>query len=117
MNQWFGEPWPRADYRAPPCEDDRLRVETPVGSPCLWCPEPIGEHDQGIVYPGVVTAEMTWDPRPTYAHLECMLRNVMGCSASLRGEGHDHEGSYRDDARRVRLWVELGGLDRDPSPN
>lgn len=101
MNQWFGEPWPRADWRASVCEDDRFRIPTPVGSQCMDCGEPIEKDDQGVAYPGAVTGPGAWDPTPLYSHIECTIRNVRGCSAKLMGQPCDHSGSYRADARRV----------------
>src|SRR5437870_560200 len=103
-NRWFGEPWPSAERRAEACADDRFRIPTPVGSPCMHCGEEIADVDQGFAYPGAITAgpngAAVFDSTPLYAHLECQLRNVLGCSAGLRGEPHDHAGSYREDARR-----------------
>jgi len=117
MNQWFGEPWPSASFRADVCRDDRFRIPTPVGEPCMGCGEEIAETDQGIAYPGFITSDPDcpgrpiFDPTPLYQHLDCQLRSVLGCSARCRGETCDHEGSYRDDARRVKIWLDLGGAE------
>lgn len=115
-NQWFGEPWPSVELRAGACADDRFRIPTPVGGVCMHCGEEITDKDRGFAYPGAITAgpngDAVFDPTPLYAHLECQLRNVLGCSAGLHGEPHDHSGSYREDARRVQTWVDAGGLDR-----
>lgn len=54
-----------------------------------------------------------WDgtkPGALYQHRECGLRTVLGCSAALRGEPHDHEGDYREDALKVEQWIQRHGL-------
>lgn len=101
---WWGEPWPRADYRAPVCEDDALRREVPIGEVCMHCAETITETDRGVTFPGYVDTE-GWNPTLLHAHRECQLHNVLGCSASLRGEPHNHDVPYREDARRVEQWL------------
>lgn len=105
-NPWFGEPWPRADYRAPVCEDDRLRIPVPVGQPCCLCGHDIQTGDRGTAM-GAVHADRSTSI--VYQHNECGLRSVLGCSAHLRGEPHDHDGDYREDARKVVAWVEGHG--------
>lgn len=70
--RWFGEPWPRADYRAPACEDDDLRVPVPVGKECVFCGEPIEEGDRGVMIPHL-TEE--WLSIEAQAHLNCLLSN------------------------------------------
>lgn len=106
MNKWWGEPWPSAELRAPVCEDESLHVAIPAGKPCMYCDELISSSDQGTTFPGFINADGLLDQTPLHAHRECMLRNVMGCSAHLRGEPHDHEVPYREDARRVERWLE-----------
>lgn len=111
--RWFGEPWPRPNYRAPVCEDDAARVPTPVGEPCMHCGRPIGEDDQGTIIPGYVHAdgsdsEYVWKPMP--AHRQCSLRSVLGCSSSLAGGPHDHDRDYWEDAVRVQELVDRGLL-------
>lgn len=108
MTLWFGEPWPRPDWRAPVCEDDANRIPVPLGSTCFQCGELIDEDDQGCAYPSVVAGP---DGEPVsggliYDHRECGMRSILGCSAHLRGEGHDHDLPYREDARRVMAWIE-----------
>jgi hypothetical protein len=113
MTHWFGNPWPSAQLRAPVCEDDALRIPTPVGSQCMHCGELIDEDDRGLMYPGFVDADSDGEPRyraeMLYCHIECNIRSVMGCSANLRGEPHDHEVPYREDARRVQQWLTENG--------
>jgi hypothetical protein len=77
MSYWFGEPWPadwRENGRAPVCEDDAQRVETPVGDVCLYCKGPIGETDQGILMPYVKA-----DRSATVSgvHILCLIRQVI----------------------------------------
>jgi hypothetical protein len=77
MSYWFGEPWPadwRKNGRAPVCEDDAQRVETPVGDVCLYCEGPIGETDQGILMPYVKA-----DRSATVSgvHILCLIRQVI----------------------------------------
>src|SRR5438445_7918989 len=75
MNQWFGEPWPRGDHRADVCSDDRFRIPTPVGKPCMNCGEEILDGDRGIAFPGAIMGpSIHVDPTPLYMHLECQLR-------------------------------------------
>lgn len=101
---WFGSPWPSAGWRAPVCEDDDLRVPTPVGATCMYCGEDIEPDDRGISFPGYADVD-GWVDEALYAHIECNMRTIMGCSANLRGEPCDHSGSYREDARRVQAWL------------
>lgn len=98
-------PWPSAELRAPACEDERVHVNVPAGQACMWCEELISSSDQGQTFPGYIDADGTMKSTPLHAHRECMLRNVMGCSAHLRGEPHDHDVPYREDARRVERWL------------
>jgi len=94
--RWFGKSW-----GAPVC-DPRAHIPTPIGSRCEGCGHPVTEDDNGVTMP-------YWDgtSRPGFVafHRECNLRHVMGCSASLRGEGHDHERDYREDALAVEQWI------------
>lgn len=77
--QWFGDPWPSAERRAPVCEDDKDRVPLPPGELCGMCGNLIEEGSQGVVMPhqsfsdimpGMVVTEIR------YHHLDCILRNV-----------------------------------------
>lgn len=106
---WWGEPWPHPDWRAPVCEDDALRIPAPLGAPCMQCGELITETDSGVTFPGFINATGQPQLTPLHAHQECNLRSVMGCSAHLRGEGHDHDVPYREDARRVQRWLDKRG--------
>lgn len=108
-NHWFGEPWPREDYRAPVCEDDRYRIDVPVGQPCLMCSETIEEGDRGVRMGSVYMAD---DGTPTaalgYVHAECNLRSVTGNHLHVAGMCR-HTGdcvdtstlSYREEAKLV----------------
>lgn len=62
-------------------------------------------EDQGVSMGGISGTPDNWRTEIMHAHQECNLRNVMGCSASLRGEPHDHDVPYREDARRVQQWI------------
>lgn len=111
---WFGEPWPRADWRAPICEDDAKRIPVPVGEACVLCEEPIEENDRGVTM-GVV--RLGDDGKPTgtvgYVHAECNLRSVTGNHLHITGQcrhvGDCNERSdltYREEALEVwRLQV------------
>lgn len=62
MNGWFGENW-----GAPVCQEIRHR-DTPVGTTCMDCGQPIGAGDQGIIMP-------SWDGQVLSAavtHLDCL---------------------------------------------
>jgi hypothetical protein len=72
---WFGEPWPRPDFRAPVCEDDRLRVPIPVGQGCLFCHEPMTEVSQGV-WIGYLTNRSASQSKPS--HVRCLLLNTVG---------------------------------------
>lgn len=82
-NLWFGEPWPSADYRAPVCDDDAFKTETPVGQPCVMCQEVIAEGDRGTMT-SVVTAGPTVHVQPI--HAECSLRSVLGNHIHVAGK-------------------------------
>lgn len=94
---WFGEPWPRPEWRAPICEDDALRIPTPVGQKCILCDEEIVEGDRGTQY-----------ANGPFAHAECGLRSVTGNHLHVAGMCR-HTGdcndlsnlSYRDEAKLV----------------
>lgn len=81
--QWFGEPWPSPNYRAPICEDDSQRIMVPFGDECLYCQEVIELTDRGIVMP-YVDADMRVHRCP--CHAECFLRQTLGGPAHLLGE-------------------------------
>lgn len=70
---WFGDPWPRDEGRAPVCEDDALRVPVPEGERCTMCREPVTADDRGVVLP-----HMAADRSVTqgFVHLGCLLGNV-----------------------------------------
>jgi hypothetical protein len=107
MTMWWGRPWPSESLRADVCADDGLRVSVPVGYACTLCDVLIEETDRGISMMGLGEDGKAY---PVQEHIECQMRNVMGCSASLRGDDHDHSGSYRDDALRVWAWIQTHPL-------
>ena len=78
--QWFGEPWPSAEYRAPVCEDDKDRVPPPPpGEPCLLCDHPIEQGDRGIVMPHMTSSSIMpgmFITEIRYCHIECLIMNV-----------------------------------------
>jgi len=111
MNRWFGEPWPRADYRADVCEDDKLRIPVPVGKTCYLCDESIVEIDRGQEMHGIGADGKI--EGPMYAHRECLMRNVMGCfdlvsTGKMWAPGHvcSESRTYRVDALRVWYWLQ-----------
>lgn len=112
---WFGEPWPSADLRAPICENDAERVETPVGDVCLLCEELIEEGDRGILM-NTITAGPTVHVRPV--HMECEVRSVMGNHLHVTGQcsyiGECVEKStltYRQEALEVWRWLNDRAVD------
>ena len=79
--QWFGSPWPTELDRAPICEENAMRVATPVGQSCLWCSEPIEEDDRGVMMPYVSKGESGLKP----VHIECNFRQGVGGPAHILG--------------------------------
>ena len=110
MNRWFGEPWPRPDWRAPVCEDDALRIPVPVGETCYLCVKPIEETDRGQEMFGI-DADGNVEG-PMYHHIECILRNTQGCFdlvSTGKAWTPDHVCSGADDYREdaLRVWAFL----------
>jgi hypothetical protein len=110
MQQWFGEPWPAPDRRAPTCSDDGLRIDTPVGEVCPECDEVVVAGDRGYRMVGVrfVAGErVDAEPRPIVVHAECLYRQMVG------GPAHVQElcSCYRGDAGVEDL--DLGMTPRD----
>jgi hypothetical protein len=111
MNRWFGEPWPRADYRASVCADDKLRIPVPVGETCYMCDTPIVETDRGQEMFGIGADGKA--EGPLYGHIECFMRNVSGCF-ELVSTGKvwtpDHvchgQENYHEDALKVWAWIQ-----------
>lgn len=110
MNRWFGEPWPRENFRAPVCEDDSLRIPVPVGETCYLCTTEIGENDRGQETYGIGADGQA--EGPMYHHIECIMRNTQGCFELVStGQpwtpGHvcEYE-SYREDALKVWAWIQ-----------
>jgi hypothetical protein len=73
--------------------DEPERCERPVGKACLYCGEPIGADDDGVVMPhfAEVATEEPW-------HRECFVRSFSGSVAhqSRHGVG-PCDGACRDD--------------------
>lgn len=96
---WFGTAWPRPDYRAEVCSDDRYRVEVPVGAVCeTGCNQLIDADDSGV-------RVMFYDGqqgRFTYQHVECFLRDVM-CpwTMGLLPPPHEHGDDRRAEGRLI----------------
>lgn len=108
--KWFGEPWPSADLRAPICENDADRVETPVGSACLLCTTPIEADHRGVIM-NTITAGPTMHQQPV--HIECDYRNIVGNHLHVTGQcshvGECNEKStlsYREEA--LEVWRIMG---------
>lgn len=64
--KWFGESW-----GAPVCHALDW-IETPAGEPCIYCPRPVGVHDQGFALPHLGAEDVV----VVYAHRACLLRAV-----------------------------------------
>lgn len=66
--QWFG-------YRpfAYVCREG-VRIETPIGEPCLWCEEAIGPDETGFLI-HVIGAEET---KLLPVHSECNFHRIVG---------------------------------------
>lgn len=98
---WFGNPWPSAEARAPVCEDDAERVPVPVGELCLFCDESIAEDDRGELmgYSGGMRA----------VHIECTFRQSVGGPAHLLGtctcQGGSDAPNLGMSPREAALWV------------
>jgi len=109
-NPWFGAPWPRDDYRAPVCEDDRLRIRVPVGRECYLCGTPFISTDRGTAMAGL---KVDGPAEVMFAHIECTMRNTQGCydlvsTGGTWTPGHVCSGpdDYREDALRVWAWIQ-----------
>lgn len=110
---WFGDPWPSEDLRAPVCEDDNLRIATPVGEDCLLCGAPVLEGDRGTVLGGyILNAQGNMAATTGYSHVECNLRSVLGNWSHISGlcidPGdciHLDPKSFRDQA--LEVWQKV----------
>jgi hypothetical protein len=113
VTYWFGEPWPSAEERAPVCEDDQYRTNTPVFERCLYCLEPIVIGDRGVA----LTAIEKTGPRQAFAHIECQMRQAFGGPAHIQGtcscaggpDDPDMGMTYREAALWVWDWVTARG--------
>lgn len=84
--KWFGEPWPRANFRAGVCADDNDRVETPIGILCARCTWQIKPDDRGVEIPVLGTANVN---AVAVYHIHCFLAEVVGerMAAEIRAKG------------------------------
>lgn len=85
-----------------PMTDGAVEVTYMTGKTCIGCEEKITAEDNAILN--------TWANQPH--HLECYLRPGLGDVAHLEercmcfgGEGHDDEGTYREQNQRALQWV------------
>lgn len=107
MTAYFGKKWDA------PVTDGAPQVETPVGTPCLWCGELIQEGDRGLIYP-MIHEDRTSTLKPV--HIECSMREVVGSMACLEKRcshcsgGPDSPEYTRADALAVWDWVREHGL-------
>lgn len=111
MSRWFGEPWPKADFRASVCEDDKLRIQVPVGKSCYLCDVTIVKTDRGQEMYGLDADGKI--EGPMYGHIECLMRNVMGCFELVstgKAWTKDHvchgQENYREDALKVWDFIQ-----------
>lgn len=88
--RWFGSPWPSASRRAPICDDDHYRAETPVGKLCTFCAEPIEWDDRGIIMGASAGIEEGFEcifgARRYYvcaAHIDCHIGSVAPAAAGF----------------------------------
>jgi len=111
--QWFGlKPFGAV------CEEDNHAV-TPVGGTCNWCDETIEASDSGMLTPHMallapeVEGDFTLEACYLPYHQECMMRQVLGSYAHIRGKCScfseepepDSGMSKREEARKVyELW-------------
>jgi hypothetical protein len=77
----FGVPWD-----APICEAARM-VETPSGTRCFSCSEPIRWGDNGVLLPSELL-DATSERRREPLHRECYLREVVGSLDTALDRGH-----------------------------
>lgn len=97
----FGKLWD-----APVC-DDATQTDTPVGTHCLRCDEPIVQGDQGFVWPMVVGEIEDWTL--TAMHRECFMSETCGHTVGVcTCTGWDSHS--RDAAKEVLRRVEAGAL-------
>jgi len=82
---WFGEPWPSAELRAPVCEDDTLRIPNPpVWELCVLCGKPFASDAQGVRMPHLTAGGWAEE---RYCHIDCLTRNVGGWQEPETGPG------------------------------
>lgn len=77
MKPYFGPAFARKEWE--------VQVETPVGTPCGYCADPIEEGDTGTLetYVVLVDGEPVAETRPV--HYECNMRQVIGSVAHVEG--------------------------------
>lgn len=95
--QYFGALWD-APFLTDGCTVEK--IATPLGTPCLYCHEPITAGDRGLMRL-VMSSASHAELCP--AHAECDLRALAGSPAHLRGQcSCEHTGPEPDDNRGWR---------------
>jgi hypothetical protein len=92
MTKWFGPPWPSEAVRAPVCQSDAWKINTPVGERCILCQTPIREGERG---------ELFADGSPV--HIECSFRSVTGNLTHVLGNCHHVGECNQIDQRPYRV--------------
>lgn len=82
---YFGAPWDA------PITDHAVQVSTPVGETCLFCPDAIGDGDQGLML-SYADVDEQGAPRGGLGpvHRECFLQQTVrvsvGCAVATPPE-------------------------------
>lgn len=82
-------------------------AETPIGTPCGWCSEPIATGDRGT-FVAVLGADGEQHEEPQ--HVECGLRAVIGGWGHLSDhrywcvERHDSDGGLTPRESALKVW-------------
>ena len=109
---FFGERWDA------PILDHAVQVQTPVGTPCVQCGEPVADGDRGTLISTVrLDADSQYVPGLEPMHLECGVRAVVGSVKHLEGQcmchGRDElsedDRSFRQQGRDVMAWLAAHG--------
>lgn len=99
---YFGAHW------GAPAIESAAQVPTPVGEACVFCPEPIGDGDQGVMMLDASSGAR----RPV--HRECLIRNVLGTVECYEGTctcrtNPPDPAAYRTEGRRTIAWFRARG--------
>ena len=107
--QFFGQRWDA------PAFESAVEVPVPVGQTCLFCPEPIGSDDSGVVTPYI---DERGKASASPIHIECHIRSIVGSVAHLEGRcscvtgrgSDDHTNtSWRQQGRDTITWLQTHG--------